>query len=30
LTPEQAELNAISNMMDDQRYEDAIIQVCPT
>jgi len=30
LTPEQAELNAISNMMGDQRYEDAIIQVCPT
>lgn len=29
LTPEQAELNAISNMMGDQRYEDAIIQVCP-
>jgi len=30
LTPEQAELNAISNMMGDQRYEDAIIQVCIT
>lgn len=30
LTPEQAELHVISNMMGDQRYEDAIIQVCPT
>ena len=29
MTPEQVELNAISNMMGEQRYEEAIIQVCP-
>ena len=30
MTPEQAELNAISHMMGEQRYEEAIIQVCPS